>query len=507
MDSVTKKPVTSVAVALDNQTATTDEKGVATFTNVSVGAYTIKVVKKYYNDTNVSYTVPVFGSPSQSVIPLVATGRQVSIKVVNTISKVALAKASINVGDTTAITDDKGIAIVVLPAGAITMPGTVSLDGYNNAKVAVTVTEQSDKNNFSLTPAGRVYYLSNATGTLDVMKANLDGSNAQVAVQGTGNEEARSTVLLASRDWKYLALLSHRTNDSSTQLYLLDTQTDALTLVDQPSDTATGFSLVGWSDHRFIYTIYHNSFSQWQSGSTVIKSYDADGSKLATIFQSAAGGTNEYNAANERISSPYIVGNKLYYGSSWYGSQATFNTSNPLKQTAALVFMNADGSQVTRIKEFPLVQSSNIDLKVYEPQSLYVRVVTDNSQPVYYAYENGSVKTASINDTTFYDTNYPTYLVSPLSDKVFWQEYRDGKNTLFVGDQNGENAKTVASLSDYATYGWFSDDYLLLSKNGSELYIARADQPISDSNQLLKISDYYKPQYSYPGYGYGYGGI
>lgn len=507
-DSVTHKPVTSATVVLNDKTVTTTEKGEASFTSIPVGDYTVKVTKKYYKDTSFSYTVPVFGNPARANTSLVATGRQVSITVVNTVSKVALAKASIVVGGTTALTDDKGRATIVLPADTASLPGTVSLSGYNDAKVTVTVTDQADKNNFSLTPAGTIYYLSNATGRLNVMKSNLDGTNAQVAVQGTGNEDARSTVLLASRDWKYLALQSHRTNDSPTQLYLLNAQTGALTLIGQAANTNESFSLVGWSGHRFIYTTYNYNVADWQAGRQQLKSYDADSAKLSTIDQTAAGGTNAYNAAYENITSPYILGSKIFYGKGWWANSATYNSSTPLKQTAAIMSINADGSQMTRIKEFPLNSTANIEARLYEPQSLYFRVTADNGNPTFYVYEGGKLKpTSAANDSTFYNTTYPTYLVSPASDKTFWQEFRDGKNTLFVGDQNGDNAKTIASLSDYSTYGWYSNDYLLLSKNGSELYIARADQPLSPTNQPLKITNYYKPQYSYPGYGYGYGGI
>jgi hypothetical protein len=224
-----------------------------------------------------------------------------------------------------------------------------------------------------------------------------------------------------------------------------------------------------------------------------MKSCDADSGKLATIDETAAGGTNRYNAAHEQLSAPYIIGSKIYYAKTWYAYPYTYTAQNPLQQTAAIMSINADGSQKARLKEFPLISASLIEVRPYEPQSLYFRVTIDNGQPSYFAYEGGTVKTASINDTTFYNSSYPTYLVSPSSDKLFWQEFRDGKNTLFVGDQNADNAKTIASLSDFSTYGWFSEDYLLLSKNGSELYIVRADQPISDTNQPVKITDYYKP--------------
>lgn len=501
IDASTGKPVSSATVQLGDKSTTTSGKGEATFTSVPVGNYTLKVSKKYYKDSSLSYMVPVFGNPQKPSIKVTATGRQVTITVVNTISKAALAKASIEVGGVKAITDDKGMATLVLPANAKTMAGTISLGGYNNANVVVTITDQTDKNNFTLTPSGSIFYLSNATGTINVMKANLDGSNAQTVVKGTGNEVASSTVLLASRDWKYLALEAHRTNDAQNQLYLFNTQTNALTLMDQ-GDSNVYFNLVGWSNHRFAYTVFRYNVNTWQNGRQALKSYDADNAKLATIDQTTAMGTSSYDNVYEQISNPYIVGNKIYYGKFWNGADM-FNLN---KQSAAIMSINADGSQKTRIKEFPVTANSSIDVKVYEPQSLYFRVLI-NGQTTYYALENGTVKTVSINDGTFYNTNYPTYLVSPSSDKVFWQDYRDGKNTLFVGDQNAQNAKTLASLSDFSTYGWYGDNYVLLSKNGSELYVAPANQVFSATNQPLKITNYYKPQITYPGYGYGYGGL
>lgn len=81
--------------------------------------------------------------------------------------------------------------------------------------------------------------------------------------------------------------------------------------------------------------------------------------------------------------------------------------------------------------------------------------------------------------------------------------YADGKNNLTVRDQNGQDAETIALESDYSPYGWFTDDYLLVSKSSSELHVMAAD----GSGQAFKISNYYKPQVSYRGYGGGYGGL
>jgi hypothetical protein len=94
-------------------------------------------------------------------------------------------------------------------------------------------------------------------------------------------------------------------------------------------------------------------------------------------------------------------------------------------------------------------------------------------------------------------------LLSPSADQTFWSESRDGKNTLFIGDQGGQNGKQIASLSDYNTFGWFTDDYLLVSKNSSELYIMDK----AGKQAALKVSDYHKPTQNFYGYGGGYGGL
>ena len=91
---------------------------------------------------------------------------------------------------------------------------------------------------------------------------------------------------------------------------------------------------------------------------------------------------------------------------------------------------------------------------------------------------------------------------SPSGDQTFWSVPADGKNTLNVGDKDGNNANKIAALSDYNPYGWYTDDYLLVSKNGSELYI----MPASGGTPLL-ISNYYKPAQFFRGYGGGYGGL
>lgn len=503
MDSSTSKPVSDAEIKIGEQTVKTSAKGEATFKDVPVGNYTVAITKKYYKDTSSSYTVPILSSPAQLKTNLEATGRQVEVKVSNLVTKAALAKASIIVEGTSAITDDKGVATVVLPADKKTLSATVSLIGYNDKKVTIIVTEQSGKNNAALTPEGKLFYLSNQTGTINVMKSDLDGSNAAVVVKGTGNEERSSTSLLAARDWRYLALSARRDTKQKGQLYLVDTKTGDLKVIDQGD---AYFGLVGWSGHRFIYSVYRTNKKSWEPGQQSLKSYDAETNKLVALDQTLAIGTDQYDYRTETIGTPYILDGKIIYEKVW-NSGGTYRYNFMIGKKSSIMSVNPDGSKKKIVKEFVVNHTISIESRLYEPQEVSFRVTIDEGNTsFFYRYEDGVLNSVSNTDEKFYDF-YPTYLISPSGNKTFWYEYRDGKNTLFVGDKNGKNGTMIASLSDYSTYGWFSDDYLLFSKGGSELYIAPANKALSADNQPVKITNYFKPGINYPGYGYGYGGI
>src|SRR6185437_17028907 len=100
------------------------------------------------------------------------------------------------------------------------------------------------------------------------------------------------------------------------------------------------------------------------------------------------------------------------------------------------------------------------------PQSLYIDVTTygnSSSTETFLNYSNGTLGQApsSVTSATFSQA-YPTYLESPSGNLAFWGEARDGKTTLFTGNEDGTSPKQIANLTDYTPYGWFTDSYLLV---------------------------------------------
>jgi hypothetical protein len=505
LDATANTPVSGATVSIGGISAETDGTGKAILHKVKAGHHNVTFSKKYYKDTNANLLVPIMAQKSTPEIQMTATGRQVKITVTNSISKKTLAEVSISVADVTAKTDKDGSAIIVLPAGSGEQKAKLSLSGFNDAEATVKLSDDKiQENSFSLTPSGEVYFLSKLSGKIDVVKTNLDGTRRQTVLAGTGKEDDRGTVLLASRDWKYLALLSKRAGGLPT-LYLIDTSDDSLTTMDTGD---ADFQPAGWVNDDFVYTVTRHATQLWQAGRQILKGFNAPSKKTTTLDQTAASGANQSNYITELIGGVYAYGDQILYIKNWTTAYTNSSSSDFTSKQATFNGVKADGSGKRAIKSFGLAAGTSaiditLDDRVENPGAIELHFA-DGTKDNFYVYANGQVKDqAGTTADSFYSADYPTYLQSPSGESTFWAESRDGKNSLFTGDASGQSAKQVATLSDYNTYGWFTDNYLLVSKNSSELYIMSkaGDQP------AIKISDYHKPSVTFQGYGGGYGGL
>ncbi len=499
LDATSKKPVSGAMVTMGVYSATSNANGVAKLDSVPVGEYTLKVQKKYYEASSGSYTVPVLSTPADSKPTIKATGRTVTIMVKNKITGDVVSGAVIIVSGSSATTDSKGSAEIILPVQQAAQKGTVKASNYNDAALEVTVGNGDEqKLDVDLTPSGKVFFLSKRTGKIDVMKSNLDGANPETVVAGTGKESDGETVLLSTTDWKYLALLASRDSDKA-KLYLIDTATGKLTAMDEGD---VSFQLVGWSGHQFVYQVTRSQ-NLWADKRQALKSFNAENAKLATLDESQGSGNNFYDYASESLANQYIVGSQVIYTKSWdIGSSVSYDD-----RQSAIMSVDVTGNNKKSLKNFAVSEVAYFDAHLYEPGGVFYRAAArSDGKGSYYEYEDAKLfATADTNDTKFYNTFYSTYLISPSGKKTLWYEQRDGKNVIFVGDASGNNAREIGT-SDYIPYGWYSDDFLLFSLKGSELYVMSATGKIDTSHLPLKITDYHKPAITYQGYGGGYGG-
>lgn len=495
LDSKTGKPISDAEVTIAAATAKTDKDGKVTLQHVPVGQYKLSVKKKYFKDANANITVPILAVADAGQLRLEAIGRHVPVSVVNKITGKPLGKVTIAAGEATAITDDKGEAALVVPADEAVVKVALKADGYNGLQADLTVTEQKDnKNTFALTASGKIYFLSKRTGKINVMKANIDGTDAQVVVQGTGKEQEGDTILLASRDWKYLALKARRDSDQA-KIYLLNTATDQLSLIDEGN---AEFELSGWNNHAFVFRVNRLAAKLYQPKKYALKSFDADSGKLATLDESGAeGDASSYRY--EWITQIYILDqdSRILYTKNWN------NFNAPSSKLSTVTSVQATGANKKVLKTFDLGAYVS-DGILYKPNEIYYRTFQGSGNK-FYEYEGGVIKEDSSIKASDFGQFYPTWLLSPSGQKTFWYEPRDGKNTLFIGDKLGQEGKEIATMLELRPYGWYGDGYLLMSKGGSELYIMPADG--ADPSKALKITDYHKPSFDFYGYGGGYGGF
>ena len=494
-DSVTASPVSGASVTLHGKTVKTDAYGKAVI-KAPVGTTVLTVIKQYFKAYSINYMVG-YKSAQSTKVSMVATGRQVPITVLDAITGKPLASAKVTILDTTASTDSKGQAIIVLPTKNAVEKASISLPGYNTKDFNVQITDKvTAANSLSLVPTGSVYFLSNLSGKIDVIKTNLDGSDRQTVLAGTGKEDPNNTGLLASRDWQYLVLKAQR-DTTQPALYLIDTSNNKVTNFDSGN---IDFNLIGWSGHNFVYDATKTTLLSYQAGHESLKSYNADNSQLNLLDQNLAEGTST-SYAYQSFYNYNIIGTQITYNTLWNASVSTIDLSSKTDTIRGIQISSANKKDY---QTFSASGVSYIQAVMYKPQNIYYSVYNyGNSGTTFYSFDGQTAASTTAIDQTTFNRSYPVYIVSPSGNQLFWSELRDGKNYLYVGNQNAGSAKSLDGLSDYKPYGWFGDNYLLVSSiSSSELAIIPVTGT-TGSGKMLKISDFYKAYQTYNGYSYG----
>lgn len=501
VDATNNQPISEVTVKLNGVPLKTDTKGRIEMPNFPVGDYKIAIEKKYYKSQNLNVALDWFSGNKTYDIKLTATGRLVPVVVLDRITGKPVEGSLVSTAaDNQVRTNVEGKATIVVPADKNEVAAKVTNDKYLQLDTQLT---QKGPNQLHVVPVGSVYFLSKLSGKIDVVKTNLDGSGRKIVFAGSGFEEDYSTQLLAATDWKYLALKSKRDATKPAVITLISTADDSVSAIDEGN---AEFTLVGWSGHQFVYQVARNDIAYNQEKRSALKTFNAESKKLTVIDENKSESGMPYSSQSvfETIDSPYIVGDRVAYVKSWHMQDGSNHLASLDKQISVIT-VRSDGINKKVRRTFPSADYSSLQAKQYAPEEVYYQVYpTVGSEPRYFELEGDDVKTAD-NGAAAFTKAYPTYLISPDVTKTFWTEDRDGKKALFIGDKNGGGGQLFVQQSEYAAYGWLTNNYLLVQKNGSELYITSVDE-MKAGKAPLKISDYHKSSVIY-GYGSGYGGI
>ncbi len=433
VDDTTLVPVEKAIVTIKGKTADTDKKGRATVSGVAFGPITYTVKKDNY--TTISGSIKVKpGTNLAGPLKFHSEGKPFIVTTVNKLSKETLTSFTASIQGTTisALSNGKGIATLKIPSsisGEVTM--IVSAKGYADSKQKVTITKDGLlQAKAELTPGIRQYFLSNRTGKVAVLSANLDGSDPVEVIPGTVSEDGGAELMLAP-DGKHAVLVSRRDNqkaangDTLPALFAIDIDAKTIKRIDEG---APAFSLLGWNtNNQIIYAVNYNDYQR------------ADNSKLKIA--------DVTNGRLDLLHAQKGFATFLFYDED--RSHVYFSSYDQTQELYGLISLDVKSKNKKRVFE-----DAPYDILHVKPYALSFK------------YENGwhelNMKTQDVK-TSAAPSEEPLLLsLSPQGGKTAWVENRDGKGTIITGDAAGANPKQVKTATSVSgIVRWISEDYII----------------------------------------------
>jgi len=464
----------NVAVVVNGVTYHTDSKGQLKVPHMPYGNATITATKNGFQ--NVSYGVVLdfdpflykFGGKATDdaarniTLSLKSTGIPVAFKVVDWLSGNPVTTGEFAIGDVVAKPDDQGLVSLKVPgtdAQSVTVNATFG-GVYVDKKFDVALTSSTPT--IQMIPGGRDYFLSKKSGVWTVYGANLDGSDTQPIVTGTG-QETDATSFAVSPDGKYGVLSSSRDgarnahHDLLQRIYIVNLTTKQITRVDE----GVNVTFADWSGNELLYTTTgydqnNNDFPVTLRGVDVasqrVYNFEtADDVSVATVGAGRVVYMRTSNSGPDKESSPVL-------------------REAPVNATTSQTL----GDQVS-YDSYIQQDESRINFKTAQDQSWHEYNLSSDQLKTIEQPSTGS-NTVQYLSTTSSDGN--THL---MIDRV------DGRYTLFAKDNSGKQTVLYGEVGLSAPIRWLSDHVVLFRVNSST---GVADYVVSlETGKHQKVTD------------------
>jgi hypothetical protein len=338
--------------------------------------------------------------------------------------------------------------------------------------------KQNEPNIFQIIPTGVVYFLSNQSGTIDLVSTNYDGSNRQTVVTDVSGGSSTGGLQMTS-DNKFAAI-NYLTNQNYTSVVKIVDIASGKVLLSTNAKVDTYFS--GWAGHTAVFQSYDSTLDYGSADRRLITSYNADNGVSKTLFSNARQDLNS-GYAFEDSSAPTIVGGKVVYYVSW--TVQAWNDDDQAALQNRLLSVSPNGNNLTTLRKWSISAGTWLDIRVSKPNQAVIRVNESNNKVSFLTLTGDTLANADASMLR----DYPKYYISPDGKQAIWNENRDGRNAIFLGGSDGNNAKQVA-ISDYAVYGWASDGVTILQKD-STLVVTTPDQ-LEKGVEPLTVGNFYQ---------------
>lgn len=433
LDSSTQQPLKNVQVGVGGQSGQTDEKGYAKLEKVKLGA-THLVIKKRAFATIDKKIVIGWGSNPLEQSKLEPSGVQYTFIVKDFLSDKPVEKAEAVSGESSAFSDKDGKIVLTLDKSeADADEAIIKAKNYRDEKRPLddTKADQSIK----LVPSHKHSFVSKRSGKFDVYKIDVDGSNEQVVLAGSGAE--RDDITLAPHPTANLvSVVSTRDNQRNKDGFLLS----ALNLVNLDTNKvltiahAERVEVVGWANGRFVYVQIIAGASANSPKRYRLMSYNPENEE------------NKELAAANYFNDIILIANKIYYAPS-----SAYQTANE----ANLFKVDPDGGnkQIVFNKEvWNIFRTDYEKLTLAVQQDWYEYDLMAQKQP------NKIVPPAN--------PKTRVYIANAENKKSIWIDERDGKGALLLYDQENKKESTLKSQSGLKyPVSWVSEDTLVYRIN------------------------------------------
>jgi Tol biopolymer transport system component len=460
-----KFAVEGAVVTLDGKTYTSDATGKVSIPSIVAGSYPITITKEGYQAFSGTFSV-VRKETELKVFSLTPEAAKLSsIKGVIThfVTKLPLAGVQVTLGNSSVSTDAAGeyqFSKLALGKYTLSFAKTGFIATTKDQEVGV---EQVTSPETFLTPAGKVFLVSNRSGKRAIYQSNLDGSELSLVTEPVGATEDFSPKL--SPNFGTIAFSSTRDEVVSSfggelsRMYVVGANGKNLKKV---SDDYAASSLKWSPDSNMLF---FSAFSDTKLTNPVNRFYNVAKGTLFDI---------ENNVGMVSFTAKGDVAAYTTYD----GSLSTLRTVNP----------NTGERKVITEKQGYIDQFSWSDANTSLTYSLNL---SDGSKATYKVTVSNLAE-VSLNIQQTASTR--NEVASPDGKYKIFVEERDGKRDIYRQDADGKNEKKITSLGVVTTGSQLQFDatgeyiiFEVVREQETALYVTSRD-----GGNASKITDFYK---------------
>ncbi len=463
VDGQTRLPLKNINVQLQNKSASTDEDGQVSFSDLKLGKSNLAIVKRGYAEDK-RVIVLGWGSNPIGEQSLVATGEQFTFVLTDWKSGAVVSDAEATSGENSAKSDENGkIVLTVGEENIANVEIIITAKGYRKETFnseALNGTELQVK----MVPGKKHAFVSNRSGDYDLYTIDVDAKNEKLLLEATGKER-EVPVVVPNPMRNVIAFVSSRGGEVNKDGFILDGLyiVDAVTGENERIARSEQLQVIGWSGDKIIFLQVVEGTSQGNSERSKLVSYD-----YVTRERKDLAASNYFNDVE-------LIGTKLYYGVSSYAVP---------ESQAKLYIVDVDGQNKLKLVDkqvWTIFRTAYDTLLFSAVDQKWFKLTGD--KPI----EEVSQQPAPL-ALNFVD--------SPDGKRTVWVEVRDGKGVLLkseTGEFKEEQVMTMPGLNDVLY--WANDStvvFRVISNEETADYILNLD-----GGEMQKIIDVTATKNSY----------